>query len=68
VRDVEYTSRFKRDHKRELSGRYGNFGTPDANPEHFDETRSPTDMAMFDLDRAAGRKKNPVLGFTCIRP
>jgi len=45
------------------------FGAPEANPGHFEEARSPTDMAMFDLDRAAGLgKKDPDLGFTCIRP
>ena len=45
------------------------FGTPEANPAHFEEVRSPTDMAMFDLDRAAGLGKNdPDLGFTCVRP
>ena len=45
------------------------FGTPEANPAHFEETRSPTDMAMFDLDRAAGLgRKDPDLGFTCVRP
>jgi len=45
------------------------FGTPEANPAHFEEARSPTDMAMFDLDRAAGLgRKDPDLGFTCVRP
>jgi hypothetical protein len=45
------------------------FGSPEATPAHFEEARSPTDMAMFDLDRAAGLgKKNPDLGFTCVRP
>ena len=45
------------------------FGTPEAKPADFEEARSPTDMAMFDLDRAAGLgKKDPDLGFTCVRP
>jgi hypothetical protein len=45
------------------------FGTPEANPAQFEEARSPTDMAMFDLDRAAGLgRKDPDLGFTCVRP
>jgi hypothetical protein len=45
------------------------FGTPEANPAHFEESRSPTDMAMFDLDRAAGLgRKYADLGFTCVRP
>lgn len=45
------------------------FGTPEANPAHFEEARGPTDMAMFDLNRAAGLgKKSPDLGFTCVRP
>jgi hypothetical protein len=45
------------------------FGASEANPAHAEEARSPTDMAMFDLDRAArlGRK-DPDLGFTCVRP
>lgn len=43
-------------------------GAPEANPAHFEEARSPTDMAMFDLDRAAGLgKKDPDLIFTCVR-
>jgi hypothetical protein len=45
------------------------FGTPEANPAHSEEARSPSDMAMFDLDRAAGLgRKGPDLGFTCVRP
>lgn len=45
------------------------FGTPQANPGHLDETPSPIDMAMFDLDRAAVSGKHDLhLGFTCIRP
>jgi hypothetical protein len=44
------------------------FGTPEASPAHFDEG-GPVDMAMFDLDTAAGLgKKDPYLGFTCARP
>ena len=45
------------------------FGTPEANPKHFEEARGPTDMAMFDLERAAELgKKDPDLGFNCARP
>jgi hypothetical protein len=44
------------------------FGTPEANPAHFEEARGPTDMAMFDLDRAAGLGREDLdLGFTCVR-
>ncbi len=32
------------------------FGTPEANPAHFEEARSPTDMAMFDLDSRVGQE------------
>jgi len=45
------------------------FGTPEANPAHFEEARGATDMAVFDLDRAAGLGRNDQdLGFTCVRP
>ena len=45
------------------------FGTPEANPGHSEEARNPTDQAVFDLDRAAGLgRKDPDLGFTCVRP
>ncbi len=45
------------------------FGTPEAKPAHLEEARGPTDMAMFDLETAAELgKKNPNLGFTCVRP
>jgi hypothetical protein len=45
------------------------FGTPEANPAHSEETRSPTDQAMFDLERAAGLgREDADLGFTCVRP
>jgi hypothetical protein len=45
------------------------FGTPEANPQHFDEPRTPTDMAAFDPESAAAAgKKNLRLGYTCIRP
>jgi hypothetical protein len=44
------------------------FGTPEARPAHSEEARSPTDQAIFDLDRAAGLgRKDPDLGFTCVR-
>jgi hypothetical protein len=45
------------------------FGTPEANPGHFDEARSSGDMAMFDPEGAAASgKKDLDLGFTCVRP
>ncbi len=45
------------------------FGTTEAKPAHFLEAREPTDRAMFDLETAAELgKKNPSLGFTCVRP
>ena len=43
------------------------FGTPQANPSHFDEPRS-SDMAMFDPESAAAAgKKDLHLGYTCVR-
>jgi hypothetical protein len=45
------------------------FGTPETNEAHSEEARGPTDQAMFDLDAAAGLgRKDPDLGFTCVRP
>jgi hypothetical protein len=44
------------------------FGTPEANPGHFDEARSAGNMAMFDPENAAdGGKKDLQLGYTCVR-
>jgi hypothetical protein len=44
------------------------FGTPQANPSHFDEPRTSGDMAMFDPESAAASgKKDLHLGFTCVR-
>ncbi|MBZ5674604.1 MAG: hypothetical protein LAP61_10190 [Acidobacteriia bacterium] len=45
------------------------FGTPQANPAHFDLARSSGDMAMFDPESAAASgHKDLDLGFTCVRP
>lgn len=44
------------------------FGTPAARPAHFDEPRSPGDMAAFDPETAAQSGKSDLhLGYTCIR-
>ena len=44
------------------------FGTPQANPSHFAESRDPGDMATFDPESAAASGvKNLRLGYTCIR-
>lgn len=44
------------------------FGTPQANPAHFDLARSSGDRAMFDPESAAAAgKKDLDLGFTCVR-
>lgn len=44
------------------------FGTPQANPSHFDEPRDSGDMAMFDPESAAASgKKDLQLGYTCVR-
>jgi hypothetical protein len=44
------------------------FGTPLANPSHFDEPRTSGDMAMFDPESAAAAiKKDLHLGYTCVR-
>jgi hypothetical protein len=44
------------------------FGTPQAKPAHFEEPRSPDDMAIFDPESAAlAGKKDLHLGYTCVR-
>lgn len=44
------------------------FGTPQANPSHFDEARTPDDAAAFDPESAAASGKNELhLGYTCMR-
>ncbi len=44
------------------------FGTPRANPSHFDEPRGPDDMAMFDPESAAAAGKTDLrMGYTCVR-
>ena len=44
------------------------FGTPEANPSHFDEPYDPIDMAAFDPESAAAAgKKHLRLGYTCVR-
>lgn len=44
------------------------FGTPQADPSHFDEPDSPDDMAAFDPESAAASgQKELHLGYTCIR-
>jgi len=44
------------------------FGTPAARPSHFDNPRTPADMAAFDPESAAAAGKWHLnLGYTCIR-
>jgi hypothetical protein len=44
------------------------FGTPEANPSHFDEPRTKDDMAMFDPENAAASGKRDLhLSYTCVR-
>jgi hypothetical protein len=44
------------------------FGTPQANPSHFEEARTPEDMAAFDPESAAASGKRDLrLGYTCVR-
>lgn len=44
------------------------FGTPQANPGHFDAPRDPSDMAAFDPESAAASGvKDLHLGYTCVR-
>ncbi|HEY1607167.1 MAG TPA: hypothetical protein VGF77_16375 [Allosphingosinicella sp.] len=43
-------------------------GTPEARPSHFDDPRTPDDMAMFDPEGAAQLRRFDLhLGYTCIR-
>ena len=44
------------------------FGTPEADPGHFDEPRTETDRASFDPETAAASGVHDLnLGYTCIR-
>lgn len=44
------------------------FGTPQANPAHFTESRDASDMAMFDPESAAAAGVTVLhLGYTCLR-
>ena len=44
------------------------FGTPEANPGHFADPRTPDDRAAFDPESAAQSGKSDLhLGYTCIR-
>jgi hypothetical protein len=44
------------------------FGTPQANPSHFEEPRTPDDSALFDPYGAAeSGVKDLHLSYTCIR-
>jgi hypothetical protein len=44
------------------------FGTPETNPQHFAEPRTPEDMAAFDPEGAAASGKRVLdLGYTCLR-
>lgn len=44
------------------------FGTTQASPSHFDDPRSPGDMAMFDPESAAASGQKILdLSYTCIR-
>jgi hypothetical protein len=44
------------------------FGTPQANPGHFDEPRTSGDSAMYDPESAASSGvKSLNLGYTCVR-
>jgi len=44
------------------------WGTPQANPSHFDEPRTEDDMATFDPESAAASGKNDLhLSYTCVR-
>jgi hypothetical protein len=44
------------------------FGTPQANPGHLDDPRTPDDKAEFDPESAAQSGKRDLhLGYTCIR-
>jgi hypothetical protein len=44
------------------------FGTPEAKPGHFDDPRTPEDMAEFNPEGAASSGRRDLhLGYTCIR-
>ena len=44
------------------------FGTPQAKPSHFEEPRTPYDMAVFDPESAAASGITDLhLGYTCVR-
>jgi hypothetical protein len=44
------------------------FGTPEAHPSHFTESRDSGDMAAFDPEGAATSGKTHLrLGYTCVR-
>jgi hypothetical protein len=44
------------------------YGTPAARPTHFEDPRTPEDMATFDPESAAAAGKTDLhLGYTCIR-
>jgi hypothetical protein len=44
------------------------FGTPEAQPNHFDDPGSTGDMTMFDpKSAAAAGRKDLRLGYTCVR-
>jgi hypothetical protein len=44
------------------------FGTPEAKPTHFDDPRTPEDMAEYDPEGAAQSGKIHLhLGYTCVR-
>jgi hypothetical protein len=44
------------------------YGTPQANPSHFDEPRTSADAAAFDPENAAASgKKDLRLGYSCVR-
>jgi hypothetical protein len=44
------------------------FGTPQASPSHFTESRELGDMAMFDPESAAASGKTDLhLEYTCVR-
>lgn len=44
------------------------FGTPQASPSHFTQSRDPGDMAAFDPEGAASSGKTDLhLGYTCVR-
>jgi len=45
------------------------WGTSEANPQHFEEQRSKSDLATFDPESATAAGKTDLhLGYTCVRP